>query len=461
MSPLYTPDEQTIVAQSTAQGSGALAIIRACGLDVFTIADKICRADNKKPLSEQATHTIAHGIVCDTSGTMLDDVLFYIMRGPRTFTGQDTLEISCHNNQFIVNNIIASWVNAGARLASPGEFTRRSVLAGKIDLVQAEAIAELISAQSQQAIDKSLAQLKGSLSCELEAIATELVRAIALCEASFEFLDEELEFGTQIKTIMSNVIHNVDRLRATYSSAQHIRTGVRIALIGSVNAGKSSLFNSLIGSNRAIVTDIEGTTRDVVEAGLYVSGMYWTLVDTAGLRHTSDIIEQEGIRRSYEQAHMADIVLLVHDAHRQYTVAEQQIYDHLSETYRSKIIMVRNKIDLLDYSVSSVPSDHVWAHVSSTTDTGIQDLKDAIEQKIQRLFTAHSSPFLLNARHMHVLTALHTMLHDVYTRMEPIVHYELVSYHLNDALVQVCELTGKSISEQALDAVFREFCVGK
>ena len=223
------------------------------------------------------------------------------MRSPKTFTGQDTVEITCHNNQFIIEEIINLAIANGARLAQQGEFTKRAVFNGKIDLVQAEAINELIHAQTQLALKQSLAQLTGSFSHCLASLEKELLKALALSEASFEFLDEEMDFAPQIQALISSLQNTITGIKKTFNQQQQIRQGIRIAIIGSVNAGKSSLFNALLNQDRAIVSAIAGTTRDAIEAGVYTKGNYWTLVDTAGLRQTHDIIEQEGIKRSLKR----------------------------------------------------------------------------------------------------------------------------------------------------------------
>ena len=281
---MITRDEQTIIAQCTPAGAGAIALLRMSGDDAITIADSIAQLTSKIKLSDCATHTIHYGWVTDQDGNHIDQVLFLLMKAPRTFTGQNTVEITCHNNPFIIEQIIAQTIAYGARIADKGEFSRRAFLNGKIDLVQAEAINELIHANTQQALKKSLSQVEGSLSHWIETIQTELFKARAYCEASFEFIDEEINFAPQIKENIKNILSTITQLKKSFDQQSQIRQGLRIALIGSVNAGKSSLFNALLGKDRAIVTNIAGTTRDVIEAGVYRDGNYWTFVDTAGLR---------------------------------------------------------------------------------------------------------------------------------------------------------------------------------
>ncbi|MEX0939759.1 MAG: tRNA uridine-5-carboxymethylaminomethyl(34) synthesis GTPase MnmE [Candidatus Babeliales bacterium] len=454
-------DNQAIVAQCTPKGSGAIALIRISGDNAFDVAAQIAQLASKKNLTTTDSHTIHYGSIIDDQKNIIDHVMFFLMRGPRTFTGQDTVEITCHNNQFIIERIIAQAITHGARHAGAGEFTKRSFLNGKIDLIQAEAINELISAATQLSLKQSLAQLDGSFSQWLVAIEKRLVHCLALSEASFEFIDEEdMAFGGQIKEMINTILENITAIKKTFNQQQQLRQGIRIAIIGSVNAGKSSLFNALLNQRRAIVTDIAGTTRDTIEAGLYVDSNYWTLVDTAGLRQTDDVIEKEGIRRSFEEAKKADVVIVVYDQSRELTQEEQAVYQDLIKTYYQKVILVANKTDLPTKTEN--PFDGYNAlFVSSETKLNIDLLHKEIKQKIKDLFSALDSPFLLNQRHFNVLLELENKLHTILSMTQDSIAYELLSLHLKDALESLTELTGKSISEKGMDAVFREFCVGK
>lgn len=456
---MISHDEQTIVAQCSPKGTGAIALLRLSGSNAIEIADKIAKLPDKKTLADQATHTIHYGTVVDTQTTPIDKVLFLLMRGPQTFTGQDTVEITCHNNPFIIEAIIQSSIQVGARLAQEGEFTKRAVLNNKIDLLQAEAINELIHANSQQALKQSLAQLQGSFSHRIKHIEKNLVTALAYTDASFEFLDEEhLGFGQIIEKVIETVLADIQLLMQSFDQQKQIREGIRIALIGSVNAGKSSLFNALVGDNRAIVTEQPGTTRDVIEVGFYDEGFYWTLIDTAGLRQTADIIEKEGIKRSFSEAHKADIILLVIDNSRPMLKEEQEIYEAMYRDFHPKIIVIHNKIDL------PTQAPRLFADFIASTPTDlstIQPIALAIRHKITELFRSLQSPYLLNKRQYTLLLHLQKTLLGLKSFLTGDIAYELVAYHLNEALAHCTEITGKSVSNLALDAVFREFCIGK
>jgi tRNA modification GTPase len=452
-------DECTIIAQCTPQGPGALALLRLSGSNAIEVASTIALLPSSKNLSSVASHTIHFGWVINNAQEKIDQVLFLVMHGPHTFTGHHTVEITCHNNQFIIQEIIQAAICAGARLAHEGEFSKRAVLNNKIDLVQAEAINELIHANTQAGLKKSLAQLQGSLSHWVTAIEQEMIKALAFCQASFEFIDEEISFGSQIQEIIDTILSTIARIKTTFNQQQQIRQGIRIALIGSVNAGKSSLFNALVGKERAIVTNIAGTTRDAIEAGLYKNGNYWTLIDTAGLRVTNDIIEQQGIQRSFAEAQQADIILLIVDPSRHLTSHEQEVYTTLFEQYNSKIIIIYSKSDLPVVTPLQYASHGLT--VSLSDKQSIINIETALEEKITTLFSSLESPFLLNTRHYTLLLHVEQALHIVCNMLQDPIHYELVAFHLNEALSNLSQLTGKSISEQSMDAVFRQFCVGK
>ena len=462
----HLAEQDTIIAQCTPQGNGALALVRLSGSQARIIGDKLGKLASGKRLTEVATHTVHYGHVIHITGQILDQVIFIVMDAPRTFTGENVLEITVHNNQFLVDALIEHALMLGARLAQPGEFSRRAVLHGKIDLLQAEAINELIHANSQLGLKKSLEQLEGSLSQWVHVIEKDLMRALAYCEASFEFLDEEADFSLFIQKTLDTILEYIVQCKHTFDVTRQIRYGIRIALIGSVNAGKSSLFNTLLQHNRSIVTPTAGTTRDAIEAGLYRNGIYWTLIDTAGLRQTADIIEQEGIRRSYQEAEKADVILLVIDGARTYSSEEERVYNDLYRQYHVKIIVVITKSDLCanQQFVS-------WIHVlhdkpivvSCYSGYNIRCLEDAIQKNVELILgQACQSPFLLNQRQFNLVRGLEHKIRELRTLLlQPPVYYELIAYHLKDALEYLTELSGKSISEAGMDMIFKEFCIGK
>lgn len=458
---LYGHDDDTIVAQATPVGPGAIALIKLSGISSIAIADMFCVLPSGKRLQECGTHTVHFARIVDGVGQVIDQVMVIIMKGSATFTGQDTVEITAHNNQFIVEEIIQRAIECGARMAQQGEFTRRSVLHNKMDLLQAEALNELIHAQTAQVVKQSLAQLEGSFSSWVASIEQQLVRVSAFSQASFEFIDEEMVFDDEIKAGIQDIITTITRIKRTFNAQQQIRQGIRIALVGSVNAGKSSLFNALIGTNRAIVSAQAGTTRDTIEAGLYKNGAHWTLIDTAGLRQTDDSIEQEGIQRAHKEAGLADIVVLVIDASSVLSPAELAEYKRLYYQYIHKSIVVYSKSDQVCTAEVAEFDPAISVAVSSVTGSHLTTLESLLAEKIAAVLAAAQSPYLVNQRQYHVLLGLEKQLQEIQGMLNGTIAYELLSYHIQDALALIGQITGKTASENSMDAIFRQFCVGK
>lgn len=451
-------EKDTIVAQCTPSGSGALAIIRISGPDAIAVVDRCAQLSSQKKIISALTHTIHHGFVIDKNHTKIDEVLFFIMHGPKTFTGENVVEISTHNNPFIIQNVIKELINNGARLAQNGEFTRQAVLNNKMDLIKAEAINELIQANSEQLLKQSLEQMQGTFSSWIISLEKELLQLIGLCEASFEFIEEEINFDDQIIAAINKIKKNIEQLKKSFDQQKQLRQGIKVALIGSVNAGKSSLFNTLLDKKKAIVTNIPGTTRDVIEHGFYKKGTYLTLLDTAGLRETNDAIEKEGIEKSYAEAALADIILLVRDASRAISKEELLIYSDLLTLYKNKIILINNKIDKPILEIELFKNA---VAISTLTKDGISKLEVEIDKKIELLLASHESPFLINKRHFNLLLSFETQLLEIEKIIAYQMEYELIVYHLKEAVAVLTELTGKTVSEKALDLVFKDFCVGK
>jgi len=460
---IHSHDTEPIVACCTARGAGALALIRVTGNGALGIVASRARLSSGKSLDTVSTHTIHHGTINDSAGNPLDSVLFMVMYGPRTFTGHDTVEISTHNNPFIIDAVIDTLIKAGARLAEPGEFSKRAVLNGKIDLIQAESINECINAATMQGLKASYAQLTGSLSRAIAAIEKRLLHALALSNASFEFIEEENSiFWESICTILDEVSATVQQLIKQFPLQQQLRQGARIVLVGSVNAGKSSLFNALLGTARAIVTPIAGTTRDVIEAGVYHNGEHVTYIDTAGMRITHDTIEKEGIERSYAEANRADMVLVIVDGARKMSAEEAKAYDTLIAAHHHKALLIYTKADLPQITGYEAPKIIPYCSVSTIDTLKIQQcisLLDGVRQKITS--NGMVAPYLLNERQCRLLETLVQKLALLKAVLVDGIHYEIIAHHLQEALATISELTGKSVSEAAMDAVFKEFCVGK
>lgn len=452
-------NEQTIVAQCTPQGNGAIALIRLSGTEAIAITNRFSKLPGTQILLEKPSHTVHYGHIIDQDQKLVDQVMFILMHAPRTFTGEQVVEITCHNNPFIIEKIINLAITNGARLAQKGEFSQRAFLNNKIDLMQAEAINSLIHAHTEQALKKSLAQLTGHLSHWTAQIEKRLLKCIAWCEASFEFIDEEIDFAPQIKAELYEIMQTIAQAQQANNIQQQIKEGVRIAIIGSVNAGKSSLFNALLKKERAIVTPIAGTTRDVIEAGIYTNQHYITLVDTAGLRETQDQIESLGIERSFEQAKLADLILLTFDSSRQITPAEIAVYAQIFHEFKDKIILVSNKSD--HPHLLKLPENFLdLLPVSTKSGAGITNLENLIQVKINQILSQDTAPFLLNQRQFNVLTSVTVMCQEIMQKLT-CPEFELISLHLNETLQTLSNMSGKTVTEEGFETIFREFCVGK
>ena len=459
-------DEQPIVALCTPRGSGAIAVLRISGVGSVEIVDKIASLSSNKTLRESLTHTIHHGHVRSISdGSIVDEVLFFLMRAPKTFTGEDTVEISCHNNQFLISRIISEVIACGARHALPGEFSKRAFLNNKLDLLQAEAIHEVISAQTENALRRSMSHLKGTFSNYIQRLEEDILKLITYVEASFEFLDEEqrdIDLSINFKKELNALIDKMASIKDSFGKQKQIKEGVKIALVGSVNVGKSTLINTLSNQDRAIVADQPGTTRDSIEANLYRNGNFWTIIDTAGLRKTNDEIEKKGVERTLLEAEKSDIVLLIYDASKDIVFEEETFYDELKSKCADKILIVANKEDLLRDKLSLL--DVIY--ISAKNKTGIDNLLNKIEIKIQEIFSQMKSPFLINTRQFELLSETERILKTIQTglvkqKFNDNLEYELISHHLRDSLEALSELTGNNVSELVMNSVFKSFCVGK
>lgn len=456
----------TIIAVCTAPGLSALALLRLDGPAAVVIAAQLVSAKKATAIASASSHSIVYGHIVDGAGQLIDQVLFLIMHAPRTFSGNQVVEITCHNNKFIIQAIIARTLALGARSAQPGEFTQRAVLNGKIDMLQAEAIHELIMAPSQTLARASLAQLEGSLSQVIMTVEERLFELAALIEASFEFSEEEhidLDFDAVVRERIAQVVSYIELVCAGQSSVQQLRDGVFVALVGAVNAGKSTVLNTLLGRARAIVSDKPGTTRDSIEAGVTVDGYSWTYVDTAGLRDTDDLIEQEGIVRSGAAAAAADIVVLLADSS---VVAPDDViaqYHALVAQYGFKIILVKTKCDVGDNDTWMPFVDaHRVITISAKTGHGVESLRALIFEQVKAMYAAADAPFVLNKRQLDLINTVLGRLNEVaFQCQSPRPQYEVIAAHVHEILRLVTELSGRSITEQVMDKVFSTFCIGK
>ena len=442
-----------------ASGAGAIALIRVSGTNSIELVDRVARLASKKTLSHSQSHTIHYGSVV-AGEELIDTVLFLLMKAPRTFTGEDTVEITCHNNQLIVHKIIQALLKEGARIADKGEFSKRAVVNNKMDLVQAEAVHDIITAKSDDALKKSLATLQGSFSSLIAEVEEKILQMMVYTEASFEFLDEEMDFSDELRRRCADVVDFVQKALETFDKRRQLYEGVRVALVGKTNVGKSSLFNALINRERAIVTDVEGTTRDTVEALFFKDDLQLTFIDTAGIRKTDNAIEQQGIDRSFDEAAQADIILLVVDGSISYTDQEIVEYQKLLDQYEEKVVIIQNKIDLSSDAVDFLQGRSV-IKVSAQEKRHIQDVYDEIQKRVQSVLGKNNTPFVLNKRQYDLLVQFSHYIEKIFSKIDGSIDYELLSFHLKESLELLSEVTGKTVTEKAFDKVFQSFCVGK
>ncbi len=467
---LLDENSETIVALATPRGVGAIAIIRLSGENVKKIVDSFSRLSSGKKIEVVKSHTVHHGYVFDSEEKLIDEVLFVCMWAPRSYTGQDTIEINCHNNSLIIERIINQAIHAGARLAKGGEFTRRAVLNGKMDLLQAEAVNDLIAAQTEEKLDLLKKHLQGSLSFVVKEIENDLVLLLSYVESMFEFFEEE-ERDLGIEELILEKFYAIQERVADLvddsSRAKFFDKGMKISIMGLPNVGKSTLFNSLLKEECAIVTNIPGTTRDVVQGRWFCENQRYTLLDTAGLRKSSNIIEKIGIQKGLKITNDADIILFVVDPLQPL----KNLKDKVSwlKNQRDRFIWVVNKIDLLPQDKLSqfvrklekiLLIKEKIVFVSAKNKKGISELEDAIKQKKRAIFMLGTSNFLLNDRHMKIIISLKKILAEVKDLLLK-KEYEIVAIRIRDSLSLLSDLTGKTISDRILKSIFENFCVGK
>jgi len=452
--------DDTIAAIATPLGEGGLAVVRLSGPGALTIAEASFEPMGKSSLkpSKAASHTIHYGRIV-RRGQVVDEVMLAVLRAPRTFTREDVVEITCHGGLLPAKLVLDALLASGARLALPGEFTKRAFLNGRIDLLQAEAVADLIHSRTELALVAANEQLAGKLSQRINQLRDDLLRTLAHLEAHIDFPDEDISPDTKDK-LQSRLEHAVafmDELLRTANEGQILRRGIRAAIVGRPNVGKSSLLNQLLGRDRAIVSAIPGTTRDTIEETANIRGLPVIFVDTAGLRESGDEIEVEGIRRSHQMLAEAELILHVLDAAERLSPADQK---YLAEFAGKKRIIVCNKIDLprrLDLAV-----DSATVKVSCLTGEGLEALKDAIKELVwSGELRAEMLQVMINSRHQEALTRARASTQHTVDALRGGLSLELLAMDLRIAVNAVGEIVGKTSTEDLLDSIFGQFCIGK
>jgi tRNA modification GTPase len=457
--------EETIAAISTPFGESGIGIVRMSGSLAEPIARKLFRP--KKDQSFFISHHFHYGEIIDPqSGNPVDEVLIVLMKSPKTYTREDIVEIHCHGGYFILQKVLELVLNQGARMAQPGEFTKRAFLNGRIDLTQAEAVIDLIRAKTQTSLEIAGQQLRGSLYREMTELKTRLIEHLALIEAHIDFPEEEIEpivFG-ELKRSLKEMIHHLKEWIHSYEEGKIFREGISCAIVGKTNVGKSSLLNVLLKEERAIVTPIPGTTRDVIEEVLNIYGIPVRLMDTAGLRKPADFIEQEGVRRAKERVADSDFVLLMLDGSRGLDADDLGIFEEIKGKKRVVII---NKNDLpqrisLEEVKSRFKGDPIVL-ISALKNEGIDGLKKTIYSSLvhRDIRTTPEHLIVANIRHKNALTQIRDNLSNAMKGLEEGTPLEFIAFEIRSALDGLAEMVGETTTEEVLNRIFEHFCIGK
>ena len=458
--------EDTICAIATPAGMGGIAVARVSGPQAIDI---VARRWHGAPLGNMASHTVHLGSIVDSQGQQLDQVVLTLYRGPHSFTGEDVIEIACHGSPWIQQQLLTTLIDAGCRMATGGEFTRRAVLAGRLDLSQAEAVADVIAARSQASARLALNQMRGGLSRRLTALRERLLHFVALIELELDFSEEDVEFAdrSQVSALAVEIEQQISRLAQSFDAGNAIKDGVPVAIVGQTNAGKSTLLNALVHDDRALVSDIHGTTRDVIEETITIGGTLFRLIDTAGIRQSDDVIEAMGIERSYRMLDAAQVVLWVIDgttAPLQVQTFGQQIIPHCHDKH---LIAVVNKTDLADVrplvialpELLPVGADVVAISAHSEADVSLLQ---------QRIVAAAALPqvdddtvIITNARHYQALTRAGEAIRRTLDGLRDGLPGDLVSQDIRECLYHLGTITGQITTDEILGEIFAHFCVGK
>ena len=497
---MYIRNEDTIYAPATVPGTGAISVIRISGPEALTIADKVIRC-RKGKIAEAGGYTIKFGTICAADGHIIDEVLASIFRAPHSYTGEDSVEISCHASSYIVSEIMGLLHDAGARAAEPGEFTQRSYLNGKMDLAQAEAVADVIASQNAAAHRVAFKQMKGGFSSELRDMRSELLELVSLMELELDFSEEEVEFAdrSRLDSLLVAVTDHISRLIDSFRLGNAIKNGVPVAIAGATNTGKSTLLNALLGEDRAIVSDVHGTTRDTIEETLNIDGILFRFIDTAGLRETSEVVEQIGIKRTFKKISEASIVLGMIDLTRDSDSTCETVSEIISKVDfdSQKLVILLNKTDIsednknvniLNNIVSVINYKGLPTHItkdgeicghegnseedrskniiillpiSAKTGTGISTLRELLASTQRDILSDSDTTLVTNQRHVQALTDARTSLLRVREGLASGLPTDLAAQDIREAIYHIGSIVGEISTDEVLGNIFANFCIGK
>ena len=459
--------QDTICAIATAQG-GAIGIVRVSGAEALSITDKIFHPTEKNPLplTERKAYTVNFGQIKNEKGEIVDEVLVSLFRAPHSYTGENSVEISCHGSAYILQQVMQLLINNGCRTAGPGEFTQRAFLNEKMDLSQAEAVADLIASTSEATHRLAMNQMRGGFSKELAVLRNKLLHLTSLMELELDFSDhEELEFAdrSELQALAAQIHQVIERLVQSFSIGNAIKNGIPVAIIGETNVGKSTLLNALLNEDKAIVSDIHGTTRDVIEDTMIINGVTFRFIDTAGIRQTDDTIENLGIKRSFKALEQAEIVILMYDLqrHENFKTFFQEVEPYLKN---KQVILAQNKCDLVDNIPSNSEFDKNNYHtiaISARQKINIEKLQKLLTEVTHIPSISTNDVIVTNLRHYEALT--HAL--DAITRVEQglisSLPSDLISQDLRECIFHLNDIIGEVTTDEVLGNIFEHFCIGK
>jgi tRNA modification GTPase len=462
-------DQSTICAISTPHGSGGIAVIRLSGKESINIAEKVYSSPVRdKKLSEQKANTLHFGTLKSGEET-IDEVVIGIFKSPHSFTGEDIVEISCHGSVYIQQQILQLLITNGARIARPGEFTQRAFLNGKMDLSQAEAVADLIASENAAAHKLAITQMRGGYSREINQLRAELLRFAALIELELDFSEEDVEFAdrSSLITLSTQIANLLKKLTDSFRLGNVIKNGIPVAIIGETNVGKSTLLNALLNEDKAIVSDIHGTTRDVIEDVVNIDGTLFRFSDTAGLRDTSDIIESMGIERSYLQLEKAEVVLLVTDIGRPVAPILERIVKIRKKIAGQHLIIIANKVDLSTESAQQQLSqfplhpNEKLVFIAAKNRSNLGQLIQIMKETIDLNSIGTGDIIVSNARHYEALTLAYNAIKLVIEGLKTGISGDFLAQDIRECLHYLGEITGEITTDEVLGHIFKHFCIGK
>lgn len=464
---LALDNNDTIAALATPQGIGAIGLIRLSGPKAIDICERVFATKNlkKKSLHDQSTHTIHFGVIHDND-IILDEVLVSLFKAPHSYTSENTVEISCHGSQFIQQQILQLFIRHGARMANQGEFTLRAFLNGKLDLSQAEAVADLISSNSAASHQLAMQQMRGGFSSKIQLLRNNLIDFASLIELELDFSEEDVEFADRkdLKKLVLTIQKIVQRLIDSFEIGNVIKNGIPVAIVGKPNVGKSTLLNVLLDEDRAIVSDIAGTTRDVIEDEINIDGVLFRVIDTAGIRDTNDIIESMGVQKTFEQIKLSSIAIYMFDAH-EITASElklivEEIKPHLHD---SQLVLVANKIDKedIEYTKREFAGFPDLIFISAKEQLGIEGLKKYLVTLFDKRVVNVTETIVTNARHVEALRNTNSSLIKILDGLNNNVTGDFLAMDIRSALHHLGTITGDISSDDLLANIFSRFCIGK